>query len=194
MAQFRAFNKNVEVNGQTVLSVVEGMGAFRSQAFRILKDHGIDTPVPDKWYSQQAWLDAFKEINDKIGDNTLQSIGKSIPENAQFPPEIDNIHKALAAIDIAYHMNHRLDGKVMFDPTTGKLTEGIGHYQYEKIDDRNGKMVCHNPYPSEFDRGIIMSMARKFKPADARDVKVELDPDKPTRRKSGDSCTFIIAW
>lgn len=194
MAQYTAFNKNVEVNGQTVLSVVDGMGTFRSQSLRILKENGIDNPQPEKWYSQQAWLDAFKEIHDHVGEKTLYSIGKSIPENAKFPPEIDDIHKALAAIDIAYHMNHRINGTVMFNPATGSLTEGIGHYTYKKIDDHHVKMICNNPYPSEFDRGIIMAMAEKFKPSSAKRIRVELDPDQPTRIKGDDSCTFDVSW
>jgi hypothetical protein len=49
-------------------------------------------------------------------------IGKSIPENAQFPPEINSIEAGLQAIDVAYHMNHRIDGKPLFDPKTGKMT------------------------------------------------------------------------
>ena len=194
MAVFVAFNKEVEVNGQTVLSVVDGMGAFRSQAIKILKENGIDDPVPEKWYPQQSWLNAFRQIHEHLGEKTLHSIGKKIPENAKFPPEIDDIFKALAAIDVAYHMNHRLQGKVMFDPGTGTMTEGIGHYKAEKIDDRRVRMVCNNPYPSEFDRGIILAMAQKFMPRDAKIIKAELDPDKPTRKKDADSCTYIVSW
>jgi hypothetical protein len=194
MAQFVAFNKDVEVKGQTVLSVVEGMGAFRSQALKILKENGIDDPASDKWYSQQAWLNAFKEIHDHLGEKTLHSIGKKIPESARFPPEIDSIFKALAAIDVAYHMNHRLNGKVMFDPATGTMTEGIGHYQCEKIDDHRVMMACNNPYPSEFDRGIILTMAQKFLPSDAKILKAELDPAKPTRKNGADSCTYNVSW
>ena len=194
MAQFKAFNDKVEVNGQTVLSVVNGMGAFHNASLRILKENGIDNPVKDQWYPQQAWLNAFRKIHDSIGDSTLYTIGKSIPENAEFPPEIDDIYKALAAIDVAYHMNHRIGGSVMFDPATGTMLEGIGHYQYEKVSDRKVRIICNNPYPSEFDRGIITAMAEKFRPTDARSLKVQLDENEPTRKKGADSCTFMVTW
>ena len=78
MTQFKAFNKDVEVNGETVLSVVAGMGTFKSTALKILKENGIDEPKPGEWYSQQNWLNAFKEISEKIGEHTLHQIGMAI--------------------------------------------------------------------------------------------------------------------
>ena len=88
MTQFTAFAKGVEVNGETVLSIVDGMGAFKTRAYKILNDSLIFDPQPGLWYRQQHWLDAFKRIADTVGPNTLFSIGKKIPENAQFPPHI----------------------------------------------------------------------------------------------------------
>ena len=43
MAQFKAYSGNVEVNGETVLSVVDGMGAMKSMALTILEKNGIRT-------------------------------------------------------------------------------------------------------------------------------------------------------
>jgi hypothetical protein len=133
MAQFKTINSNVEVNGQTVLSIANGLGAMRNLGLRMLSENNINDPKPGNWYSQQDWLNAFKQISEKVGLNTLFAIGKSIPENAEFPPDIDNIEKALAAIDIAYHMNHRLNGIPLFNPENGEMREGIGHYSYKKI-------------------------------------------------------------
>ncbi len=180
MKVFKASSPSVEVNGETVYSIIDGMGAFKSKALKVLSDNGIEDPKPGKWYKQQAWLDAFKTISEQIGASTLNAIGQKIPENAKFPPEINDIHKGLAAIDVAYHMNHR--------------NGSIGNYTYEKVDDRNVKLVCTNPYPDEFDKGIIVSMARKFKPANVISVKVNIDESKPTRSKGGDSTTFLISW
>lgn len=194
MAQFVAFNPKVEVNGETVLSVVDGMGAFRDRAYKFLESNGIVNPEAGKWYSQQAWLNAFKAIAQATGDYSLFNIGKKIPENAKFPPEINSIEKALAAIDVAYHMNHRIDGKILFDPATGAMREGIGHYRSEKTVEREIRMVCDNPYPSDFDRGIIEAMAQKFKPTGAGIVVVKLDDSRPTRKKGADSCTYIVRW
>ena len=179
MAQFQALSSNVMVNGQTVLSVVNGMGSFKQTALDILSRHGIKAPQPNQWYPQQAWLDAFQEINQKIGGATLHQIGLSIPATAQFPPGIDTIEKALASIDVAYHLNHR-GGE-------------IGHYAFSKSDERKASITCKNPYPCDFDQGIIQAVAARFKPAGAL-VKVLHDPAKPCRKKAGDSCTYLVSW
>jgi len=179
MAQFQAFAPGVTVNGQTVLSVVSGMGSFKNTAVKILQQHGIQDLSPLGWYSQQSWLDAFRDIFQGIGVKTLYQIGVSIPKNAKFPPGIDNLEKALASIDAAYHLNHR-GGE-------------IGHYQFTKTAPSQGVMVCHNPYPCEFDRGIIEAMATRFRGAGPA-PKVVHDSSKPCRSKQGDSCTFLIAW
>ena len=179
MAQFKAFAPGVEVNGETVLSIVDGMGVFKNAAFKILSENGISDPKPGNFYSQQAWLNAFKQISATVGSNTLFSIGQKIPENAQFPPEINSIDKALAAIDVAYHMNHR-GGE-------------IGNYNFEKTGDKSAKMICNNPYPCDFDRGIIEAMTKKFKPAGSM-VFVDHDDSQPCRKKEGESCTYIVKW
>ena len=181
MAQFIAFDKNVEVNGQTVLSVVNAMEFGKEVRLQILSEVGI-IPEPDKWFNQQKWLDAFKAISERIGDKTLFLIGRAIPENAKFPPEIDNLEKAFAAIDVAYHMNHR-GGE-------------IGHYNLVSFDKskREAVILCNNPYPSEFDRGIISTMLRRFKPKDSINYEVNLDVTKESRKEGGESCTYLINW
>jgi len=179
MALFKAYSPKVEVNGETVLSIVSGMGAFKAHGLKILKESGIDSPKPGEWYSQQAWLNSFKIISEKLGDATLGMIGKSIPKNAKWPPQIDSVEKALPSIDVAYHMNHR-NGE-------------IGHYAYESTGKRSGKMVCNNPYPDAFDMGIIESAGEIFsKKGDS--IKVTQDSKAPSRSKGADSSTFLIEW
>jgi hypothetical protein len=179
MAQFCAFSSGVQVNGQTVLSVVKGMGALTQTGSEILAKHGIKAPEPMVWYPQQAWLDAFEEISRCIGRRTLSQIGQSIPDNAKFPPGIDNVEKALSSLDAAYHMNHR-GGE-------------IGHYAFTKTEERKGVLECRNPYPCDFDYGIVQAMVKRFLPAGST-PRVLHDDSKPCRSKQGDSCTFLISW
>jgi hypothetical protein len=185
MAQFKAYSPAVEVNGQTVLSIVDGMGAMassRKMALKILEDNGIIEPQENGWYSQQSWLNSFREISDKIGPRTLFLIGKRIPKNAKFPPDIDNLQKALLSIDKAYHMNHR-GGE-------------IGHYHLEEFDQesRYAKMICTNPYPCDFDRGIIDQMCQEFKPAGVGLPTIVHDDAQPCRKNGDESCTYNISW
>ncbi|MEN8904960.1 MAG: hypothetical protein ABF289_03275 [Clostridiales bacterium] len=179
MAQFVALKTGVEVNGETVLSIVNGVGIFKKQALEILKRNGIENPKAGEWHSQQSWLNAFKEISEKIGSKSLFSIGKAIPENANFPPNIDTIQKALTSIDMAYHMNHR--------------NGDIGNYKFVEVNENEAKIICDNPYPCDFDRGIIESMAKKFKPEDS--IMTFVEHENGSCRKNGeDSCTYIITW
>ncbi len=194
MPLFIAKNSDVEVNGQTVLSIANGMGTMKNMGLKILSDNNITDPTPANWYPQQDWLNAFKQISENVGANTLFSIGKSIPENAEFPPDIDSIDKALAAIDVAYHMNHRLNGQPLFNPQTGQMQEGIGHYQCNKISDNKAEITCDNPYPCDFDRGIIEAMAKRFKPSSSFRVTVDHDDTKGCRKKESNSCCYIVTW
>lgn len=196
--QFKSFEKDVQVNGQTVFSVIDGLGTFKSLAKKYLLNVGIGKSIDNNydldlqgWYSQDAWLRAFENIAKEVGSQILLKIGLSIPNNAKFPPWVNDIHTAIKSIDIAYHMNHRKDGNVLFDMKANKMSEGIGHYGYEKVDGKNMIISeCVNPYPCVFDKGIITAMAQKFE----LKATVIHDDSKPCRTNGAESCTYIITW
>ena len=179
MAQFKAFAPDVEINGAAVLAVIQAMGTFRQTASNILGEHGIVGPEEGEWYSQQAWLDTFQEIAETMGDITLRIIGEKIPDVALWPPHVDTVGKAMASIDVAYHMNHR--------------GGDIGHYAFEQLGERSGKMVCCNPYPCDFDMGIIESTASKFA-AEGVDPIVKHDSSQCCRKEGADACTYLVTW
>jgi len=176
MAQFVAFAPNVEVNGNTVTAIAAGMGPA---ALPILAAHGLGNIQPDGWYSQQAWLDAFREIAEGSTASLIDlvAIGMAIPDNASFPPDINTMVAALMSIDVAYHMNHR-GGE-------------IGHYQANVISDHQVDLVCGNPYPCDFDYGIVYSMARRFQPKGLC-AYVYHDDAAPCRKRGDDSCTYHV--
>jgi hypothetical protein len=182
MAQYIPFAPNVEVNGQTILSFVNALAEYKDIIIAVLARHGLKDIDPQGWYPQENWLNAFKEIGEQYGPNTLFAIGKAIPESAIFPPEIQGLEMGLSAINIAYHMNHR-GGE-------------IGSYTLVSYNPKDciAVMECPNPYPSHFDRGIITTMVRKFKAPNMIMEKVELDTTKPTRLNGADSCFYNITW
>jgi len=196
--QFKAFEQGIEVNGTTVHSIVDGFGSFKSLAKRHLGGVGIGTEIDgefqidrEAWYSQESWLASFEKIAKEIGDSTLKKIGQQIPENAIFPAWINDIISAVKSIDVAYHLNHRKDGKVMFNELTGVMTEGIGHYGCELIENKSMLICeCKNPYPCAFDFGIISAMAKKFEIT----ANVMHDNSKPCRKNGAESCTYIVTW
>jgi hypothetical protein len=190
MAQYVAFRSGVEVLGQSMHSFFQAAKVHSSVARRILVKNGIPRVLPEEWYSQQRWLDVLREIAASIGEHTLYAIGKKVPESAVWPQAITSIEAGLASIDVAYHLNHRVEGEILFNAETGAMKEGIGHYQCHPDGDRRILMVCHTPYPSVFDRGIITGVARKFKPT----VEVIKDEAQPSRAQGADACTFVVKW
>jgi hypothetical protein len=197
--QFKVFEPDIEVNGPTVYAIAAGLGYFSNLARRYFSQAGIGTVVNGElhidmngWYSQAAWLEAFKNISEQVGDRVLFNIGLSIPENALFPPWVVDIDTAIKAIDVAYHMNHRKNGRQLFDVKTGGMYEGIGHYGYERDTSGNNRIisVSRNPYPCAFDQGILTAMAHKFEPV----AVVSHDDTNECRSKGADTCTYIITW
>jgi hypothetical protein len=126
-----------------------------------------------------------------VGDGILYKIGLAIPANAFFPPWVTDIHSAVRSIDIAYHSNHRKNGKVLFDEESETIYEGIGHYGYEQVQGKNLiQSVSNNPYPCMFDKGIITAMAQKY------DLKAIVfhDDSKPCRKNGAETCTYLVSW
>jgi hypothetical protein len=197
--QFKVFEPGIEVSGASLGAVVDGFRKYPTVATKYLTRHGLVKSVAGKasdidrdgWYRLEDWLAAYEGIANEVGWNSLFGIGKSIPENAPFPPHVNDIHSGLGSIDVAYHMNHRKNGTVMFNPETGQKLEGIGHYGYEPVSGDNRIIcVCENPYPCDFDRGLVTAMATRFEPL-ARTVH---DNEAPCRKKGADSCTYVVMW
>lgn len=183
MASYEAFDRDVEINGETVLTIVEkGMGkfseAYREQALHALADEGITDPAPEEWYPQQAWLNAFESIAEELQPHVLDRLGEQIPEVAEWPNEFDTVPEGLRSIDEAYQRNHR-GGE-------------IGWYQFERTDEQSGTVTCHNPYPCPFDRGLIRGVAGQYA---SMDSFVFIEETGPTCRRTGDDrCTYTVYW
>ena len=186
-----------EVNGTSLIAFLKAMGAHHTLGQKILNEVQLGAKdskgnyeiESDKWYPMQKGIEVYQKVMDQVGPRTLKNLGMKIPETAIFPPHIVDIHTAIESTNVAYHMNHRKNGVIMFDPATGKKLDGIGYYGYEAVAGQKKIIsVCENPYPSELDEGIILGLARRFEP----DAMVTLAADKPTRKNGGDSCTYII--
>jgi hypothetical protein len=177
MTQFVAPDPGVEMRGSAMMAYVSGMiGDIRP----ILAKHHLTTVLPDDWYPIQLSLDILKTIaGDRNSTANLVSIGMKIPDEAEFPPEINSVETALLALDTAYHMNHR-NGE-------------IGHYRAEIVGHHNITLVCDNPYPCDFDYGIIYSLVRRFRVPGTR-FRVYHDDSTPCRKNGGESCTYHVTW
>ncbi len=64
----------------------------------------------------------------------------------------------------------------------------IGNYMFVKLNERSAKMICDNPYPCSFDKGILQSVGRKFAPKDAI---VHVDHDQGECRTMAEKSAHI---
>jgi hypothetical protein len=197
--QYKAFEPGIEVAGASLMAIVDGFRKYPTVAMKYLSRYGLVSNAPGKqaeidpkaWYSLENWLAAYEEIAKEIGVNSLYSIGKGIPDAIPFPPHINDIQSCFGSIDAMYHMNHRKNGRVMFNPETGEMLEGIGHYKFQPVpNEKRIVFVAEVPYPCEFDRGLLTAMAARFEPMSS----TTHDNDAPCRKKGADSCTYIIRW
>lgn len=183
MTEYEAFDPAVEVRGRTVLAVTDDAlarfsGEYRRMARDALAENGVTDPATDEWYPQQAWLDTFETIARELEPHILDRLGEQIPDVADWPTGIDGVRSGLAAIDDAYRMNHR-GGE-------------IGHYRFEPVDDRTGRVHCRNPYPCPFDRGLVRAVARRTAPVESF-VFVE-ERGETCRRDGADECVYTVSW
>lgn len=190
MQKLSAPRDGFDVRGQSIISMIGATGSYSGLVLKILAKCGIREVDVDEWYPVQPILDAYQHLILEVGQQTMLTVGKRIPENALWPPDIQDVEAALRSIDVAYHMNHRLDGVPMFDPLTGRMLEGIGHYRCERVGKRRIEVVCDTLYPSELDRGVILGCGRRFEPT----LDAVRDENRPTRLRGGSSCTFIVTW
>jgi hypothetical protein len=197
--QFKPLEPGIEVAGASLQAIVDGFSKYPSVAMKYLTkfglvkaDNGKTASIDrDGWYSQDAWLAAYEAIAKEVGFNSLYTIGKAIVEATQIPKGVDDIHAGLKSLDVIYHLNHRKNGRVLFNPETGEMLSGIGNYKYQARDNEKCVvMVCDNPYPCDFDRGLVTSLAGRFEPQSS----TRHDNDAPCRKKGAESCTYIVQW
>lgn len=191
MAVYKVTNKNIKTSGDAINGFIQGLGDYKESGLEILTRHGIHNPKPGHWYSLEDYLKAFQELETTFGHAALFSVGEKIPETAVLPPDFNSIDKGLELLNIAFHMNHSLDGKTtMFDPATGKIQEGIGNYVCKKINEGEAEITVNNAYPTSFDEGLIFGMAQRFNTASM----VQLVEERSSRSKGGDADVYKVLW
>ncbi|MCY1074454.1 hypothetical protein [Archangium lansingense] len=197
--QFVPFEDGIEVKGQTVKAVVDGFNTFVVLGSAYLLDEGIGTPARnglvnlelEGWYPQKSWLLCLQQIGKQLGDGLLMQSGMAVPRNVALPEGIHDIHSAIKAVDVSYHLNHRKNGRPMFDLETGRMQEGIGHYGYEPVPgQRKIICLCETPHPCAFDHGVLTAMAQRYEVH----ARVVHDEKQPCRKRRGDRCTYVITW
>jgi hypothetical protein len=189
----------IEVNCVAVASIVEAFRLLPELAYRILAKHGLGSLRPDgryvsapgEWHPVGPVMAAIDEVSRTVGRYKMFEVGKLIPKKAILPPNITDIVTMFRSVDVAYHLNHRKSGQPMFDPATGTMLEGIGHYGFEMTPgERRIISLCENPYPCDFDHGLMTTFAQRFE----RHAHVDHVNTQPCRKDGASSCTYEITW
>lgn len=177
MVEYEPLDSGVEVNGQTVLSVVNGLPEIlQDRGHAILAENGIADPREGSWHPQEEWLAAFAQLNENMGESALERIGEEIPESADWPEGVDSVSDGIESIDTAYHMNHR--------------GGDIGNYEAIRVDDNRIHVVCDNPYPCAFDTGILRGVVQVVGEDGARIQEI----GDGCRSSGGSECRYEIEW
>lgn len=187
-----------EVTGRGIPATLEAFGEFTVLAGQMLMANGVGRPDrsgfiqvdTEGWYPLEGYLRTYQQIEEQLGAQMLRKMGAAKARHAAFPPHMVDITTAMQSLDVGYHMNHRQHGRPMFDPLSGVMLEGIGHYHCQlSMGQRRILMRCDNPYPCKFDEGLIEALARRFSPG----ALLEHESGS-CRRKGGTVCVYSITW
>jgi len=190
MTRYVPFVEGVTVSGTTVTIIAEAVQTFSVLRQWLLETLGVAAVDPERWYPQADILRTYDKVESLLGGRGLARLGKLVPAKAILPPGIHDAHSVLALLDATYHLNHRLDGVGMFDPATGAMLEGIGHYHYQgQAGARTAVMICDNPYPCRFDMGLFEGFVARFEST----VTVTHAPEG-CRAHGDPRCTYQASW
>ncbi|MBN2135730.1 MAG: hypothetical protein JW737_08380 [Acidobacteria bacterium] len=144
--EYKSFNKEVLVNGEVISSFIKAF-TQTNLATKILSKHGLDDIREGKWYKQQNYFNALKEIENTFGSIMLTQVGSKIVKTAKLIKS-DNIFDFFSEIGTSYNMNHRGDDKSYY-----KIVEKSSNYLI---------LETNNPYPDSFDRGLYTGFAQQY--------------------------------
>lgn len=165
-----------EIIGQALLYFGSVLGMDDAALGPYLKKHGLDHLVPDQWYPHQACLDLLKELDEL---DYFHGIALGVNAIAIFSPPQPSMEIAFQSMDISYFRAHR------------GVSSG---YRYEMTGPRSAKVICNNPYPSDFDYAIVYSTVKNSLPADSTTFTVVRDDSVQNRTNGGDTDVFLVAW
>jgi hypothetical protein len=178
MAEFIAFDLNSEVAGPFVIATFEAMRRIGVNVRPFLEKHSLDTVKPDTWVNLQKFLDLLKDIKENSGNFfSLISLGKIAPEVSDLS-HIKSIKDIFEFLNTGYLMSHR--------------GGDIGEYITEFLGEHHIRITARNPYPSDFDYGLLWGAAKMFAP-ESSFVKV-VRAESPCRLKGNDRCIYDITW
>ncbi|SFQ81245.1 hypothetical protein [Hymenobacter arizonensis] len=176
--RYISFDPLAEINGDSVRAVLTGV-FLPHQCREMMGRHGLPAlPRPGQWYPMQAWLNLLAEIEQQFGPRTLYQTGLLMVDHGVFPTGMPTLLAALQALDGVYQTNVR--------------GVRMGYYRASEVAARELRMERCTPHPVEFEHGVVTGLARRYKPAGAVRLSVDLDPSGPAEGLYKNS--FRVTW
>jgi hypothetical protein len=182
MAQFVCFYPNATVSGRVVNMLLKIAPLQHAPVYETLQRHGLQNPHEEQWYSLQNYLNAYRELSRQLGSYFLLNAGKQFFSFIRLGAEIQTLPDAVKALNEWYKDQHRGEQLEYFQ------VQGVFPERCEI------QVLCQNPYPCYFDRGLLLALTKKYRPEQAKFFNVELHPNKPNRLMGSDESTYIISW
>jgi hypothetical protein len=133
---------------------------------KVVEAHNIklDELRPDNFIPVQRWLDALKDIQERVGKVVLRKVGRGIIASADFPPQFTSIDAIIESMNDIYYLNHK---------------GNVGQYRTSKEADGSFVVKCETPYPRAFEHGLVEGFAEHKKLTQGKRyfVKYEDGPD-----------------
>jgi hypothetical protein len=109
---------------------------------------------PAGWYPTRIEL----EVLAALSPGEEYCAGWDIPDFVKLPKS-ENIIAAFHALDIGYHLNHRLNGQLMYDTRQWRIVEGIGNFTARADGSRAAVVSAPGPFSAHFNYGLITRVA-----------------------------------
>jgi hypothetical protein len=157
-----------QVSGTLVAALIESLPeAFRAAPLHMLAAHGIRPPFENQWYDTESLWSVMNLFAKTYGPGTVFNIGKRIPAALPLPAhvvECSTMNEVPEAVDKIFHLFHRREDKMLYDPARQEFEEGLGRIRHRKTGPHSIELVAPHLYPPDLTRGIIVRLARKFDP------------------------------
>lgn len=154
---------NAQVRAGNIRSTLDAFALVPNVLKKLMDKNGlvVDDHDLDRFVPIHPWMATLKDIGARVGDGTLQSVGRLVIDNARFPPAFDSVQSVLLRLDDIYRLNHHGD---------------VGRYVCRPVAGDGVEVACETPYPRAFERGLIEGIARHARLTGGKHYKVDYEP------------------
>lgn len=171
---------DAEVIGNSLRALMESMSVMKVEAQRLLRAHGIADAQPGQWYPLLSVIRALDDVRTQVGPRTVRAIGHRVATYALVPTRPLLFTHLIAGSDSIYRSNHR-------------GSWGLGGYHPMGGTAASARLRCDNPYPCEFDQGLLEGFFERFTPPGSFRLRLLHEPGG-CRDQGGEACLYQLTW